>query len=288
MLFEHEGAWHAHEQLGGIVMVNDEPGGYDTFVEEATGDRLARPRPLREGDELTVPGQTFVFRHELQRLNRNPELEAAILDHPEDEGCRRVYRDFLLDRGDAMGDASPLAAEWLEVLDARDAFVRVARIRGGFGAIPDTVLSALKSLAEHPSARFLERLEVDCLTWRTENPLEPAVELLEAARWSTTLPRLKARPRECAVVCHRPRLQPEGDFERLGIAQRNHAWSIEGGTTQITFFTGLRFDTQMAMRVLVNGRLVIGTLNLRDRDELHIERAGGMEMATFRAQTDPL
>jgi hypothetical protein len=307
-LFERDGQWFAREQSLGVLLVNGEPGerGLEDSLERTDVD-LNAAFAVREGDELVVPGLTYVFRRELRRFHRSPELEAAIFEDPDDEGCRRVYRDFLLDQGDELGDARPLAADWLEVLEARDAFIRAARIRGGFGAVPGDVHTALKCLSEHPSARFLERLELDCLTWRTENPLEPAVtalgqvsfpalrelqlgpfwvgarpkvELLEAARWRATLPRLKATSRECVVVCYRPRLQPEGDFEHFGIAQRNHAWSIESEGT--TFYPGI---VQVRERqVHVNGRLVRGVLNLRDRDQVAL----GSETATFRAQVDPL
>jgi uncharacterized protein (TIGR02996 family) len=121
-----------------------------------------------------------VLEHEVVQV-RSGSLEAAICAAPHDRELKRVYADFLLDRGDPLGERiararSPDAAQiddatWLDVL-AGHYEVGALQIEWDHGLAATAVLrqvlagfasfeQGLRHLAALPVMRFLRELTVD-------------------------------------------------------------------------------------------------------------------------------
>ncbi|MFT3839708.1 MAG: hypothetical protein QM723_22170 [Myxococcaceae bacterium] len=127
-----------------------------------------------------------------------PELEARLLDHPEDEDAWAVLGDHLMARGSPRGElaevqrrleASPSDAalkkheQLLLEADARLDPPRALRCEFHRGYVrkvevgPDADLAALEEAMAHPSLRFLHTLKVTQLRLT-----EPALSVLVAAK----------------------------------------------------------------------------------------------------------
>jgi hypothetical protein len=150
-LVHRNGAWWAS---GGLALIDGEPSSFSV--------------QLVEGSEIAAARASWRLRTVKQTLHRELMREAAILDAPDDEGCWRVYLDWLMDHDDVLvrePEAEHSAHTWLEVLERKHGFVTAARVRGGFGALPDDVEAAVRAVVSMPRMRFLRRLELQPLSW---------------------------------------------------------------------------------------------------------------------------
>lgn len=155
------------------------------------GRELARdPRePLVDGDHLVFEGGlTVAFFERPRAAARDAALERRLAEAPEDDAGWRVYADFLLEKGDPLGEWMLRAGDaweverlrWLGPLSAAVARGRVLVEWGRHGflvaaalphsAVPEARWASeldvsawwyLERLAALPVARFLQRLEVD-------------------------------------------------------------------------------------------------------------------------------
>lgn len=178
------------------------------------GKSWAPSHVLEHGDIIDI-SRGFVFRyceHEDPKV-RAPPLEAAIGDAPHDDTRWRVYADWLIERGEGLGqrmacgpdegvdDArwlGPMARPWaagnLE-LTWSHGFIRTATFRSlEWENSPDTYWCMLR-LFELEVARFLQTLHVDLFT--THLPSErPPFE----ARARRILENLRDAPRTLREV----------------------------------------------------------------------------------------
>lgn len=263
-LYERSGTWFAR---GGFALLDFEPVNNKGSV-------------LHEGSELSTGRRAWRMRTVKQTYHREPLLEAAIRDAPDDEGRWNVYLDWLREHDDLLlRERAPdhAAGAWLQVLEKKHGFALHARIRGGFGALPVDLEQALRSVAGLPRMRFLRRLDVQPLSWSHTQDVDaaldrvvfPGLRALELGPyWEPQLPAVRARPHLTVLGYARAWLelgrteQPIASQNEWGIERDRGCWrcSLPG--------------------VKVNGLRVNGSAPLRDGDRLLVDRG---RAATFRA-----
>ena len=280
-LVRRDGSWWAE---GGVALIDGEP----PMLSVA----------LKEGSEIAAARHSWRLQTVPQRLNRHPQLEAAIRDDPDDEAAWSVYLDWLLEHGDVLvqPEEQHTAGTWLEVFERRHGFVLAARARGGFGPLPEDVESVVRTIAFHPRMRFLRRLEVQPLSWMRDGDVDDALqqvirafervsipsiqELIVGPFWEDALPdftelssadwqlpRLRVVPRKCVKTHARAWLESDDaartirDDSPFGVQRGAGGWLVPWA------------------HVEVNGRRVRGATHLFDRDTV---RSGNIT-AVFRA-----
>jgi uncharacterized protein (TIGR02996 family) len=146
-----------HDFAGSPTLVNGEP-----IVRQL----------LEDGDVVRQGQAQFLFTIEQHDEAREPRLEDAICEQPDDDARWEVYADWLIEQGDALGErlrglhSDP--APWLEgaarsvkdgtlALDWRHGCIRRVTAKPS-GALP---LDALALLLELPVARFVEAIVID-------------------------------------------------------------------------------------------------------------------------------
>lgn len=164
--------------------------------------RRVQDAELRHGDVLELPhGVVFRFLEREVVEVRDPALEAAIAQNPDDDSRWAVYADWLLERGDPLGRRlqssvpEPLeeAGRWLGTLATHfvSGLVEVTWHHG----LPRRVVvrqphrwleeprtpAAVELVLANPLCRFLEELEIDVRSFGTGAFLEAHLELMLAA-----------------------------------------------------------------------------------------------------------
>lgn len=192
-----------HRQRDGQWRVADAGGPHGTWV---NGHRVAE-RELKHGDAVWLRDELYVFL--ASRPWSNPaEIERGIDEAPLEQSRVRVWADWLLERGDALGEhltaatAGPGELEGLEALvktgqlevQWANGLLQHARVRG----VDDTtwrggdVVARLLSLRV---ARWLRTLTIDVCSWVIPSTLRVQSEvgaLLRGLAQGPELPVLEA------------------------------------------------------------------------------------------------
>jgi len=179
--------------LQNVVTLNGAP------VQEAT---------LQKGDLLTWGDVSLRFVEGDEPGHREPSLEAAIAAAPDDEGCWQVYADWLLERGDPLGERirglrpddaamlgtlEPLVSEHGALtLEWSHGFIRSALLRSWGAVQADELLVWLLAL---PVSRFIRSIEVEPRSFvsrqRGPAPLRTVLEQIQRVLKDAPLPALE-------------------------------------------------------------------------------------------------
>jgi uncharacterized protein (TIGR02996 family) len=163
---------------------------------------------LQQGDLLTWGDVTLRFVEVDEPENREPRLEAAIASAPDEESCWQVYADWLLERGDPLGerirglgpdDAAvlgnllPLVAEYGALtLEWSHGFIRAALLRSWGSVQADELLVWLLAL---PVSRFIRSIDVELRSFivRERGPagLQTVLEQIQRVLHDAPLPSLE-------------------------------------------------------------------------------------------------
>jgi hypothetical protein len=169
--------------------------------------RKDRELELRHRDVVALPPGPVFRVHERQLVSaRSPSLEAAIRTSPDDRELFQVYRDFLLDQGDPLGERiarsrlGPLDddATWLDVLGIHYESGEL-QIEWTMGLATSAVLretlavfndleEGLQHLLELPVMRFLRELTLDVSSDRVN--VAAGLEALSRVQLPATLRRV--------------------------------------------------------------------------------------------------
>jgi uncharacterized protein (TIGR02996 family) len=166
---------------------------------------ISYPRTLFDGDRVRFGGVELTFRSETP--TDDPVLKRAIAQNPDATEPWLVYADWLLERGDPLGervtpngararsdDGLWLGSLWDRVLqgeleiDWHHGMVRRAAFRRAVGRVPFDWQDAVSLLLRTRVAQFLRELTIDLPRLRTERAVFDASELIEAQRYLVTLP----------------------------------------------------------------------------------------------------
>jgi hypothetical protein len=192
-------------KLEGAWQVEDLGGPHGTWV---NGHRVGK-QALREGDAIWLREVMFVFL--LSQPLGNAQIERAIDEAPEDARRVKVWADWLLERGDALGehlsgsgprDAGPGVLEGLEGLVAsgqlelawHDGLIRAVKLRSVDDATwrPGDIIVRLLAVRV---ARWVRELTIDVSSWVIPSALRVQSELGALLRGLALGPELPALER---------------------------------------------------------------------------------------------